>query len=105
MSDLYNGLHELVRQDNDRLRKENEELKKNWNVARDANKWISDDFLKLQQENALLRDSLKLAVEALENAYMSMADCASRVKAPDQYMFVDIKEALAKIKAKHGGSL
>jgi hypothetical protein len=27
MSDLYNGLHELVRQDNDRLRKENEELK------------------------------------------------------------------------------
>jgi len=34
--------------------------------------------------------------EALKFAYMSLADCASRVKAPDAYMFEGPRDALAK---------
>lgn len=40
---------------------------------------------------------LQIAVDALQTAYMSLADCASRIKAPEPYMLTEIKEALDKI--------
>lgn len=54
------------------------------------------------EELQLTTEALKIAIEALENSYMALADCASRVKAPEPYMFVDVKEALAEIRRLRG---
>lgn len=56
--------------------------------------------LKEQEYVEKLEKNLKIAVETLEQSYRAMADCAARVKAPDTYMFTDIKEALEKIRGK-----
>jgi cell division protein FtsB len=122
MSDLYNGLHELVRQDNDRLRKENEELRaKDICTCDEINSRhcqyhqeladlqkeneelkefiktemepLSERNIKLNEENASLRESLKDALWALEQ-YEKYGACSDgNLKS---------KVIAAKIKAKHG---
>jgi hypothetical protein len=56
------------------------------------------EFEAVKKSRHVLKAQLTIAVEALEQAYMSFADCASRVKAPDAYMLSDIKETLDKLK-------
>lgn len=46
---------------------------------------------------------IRLQHEALEQAYMSLADCASRLKAPEPYMLADIKQTLEETNRIAGG--
>ena len=45
--------------------------------------------LKEQEYVEKLEKNIKVAVEALEQSYRAMSDCAPRVKAPDSYMLTD----------------
>lgn len=63
-----------------------------------------------QVENDRLMPLLEAAVkiievqaEALDNCYMQFADLSSRVKAPDAWMLVELKEAQAKVQEILGG--
>jgi hypothetical protein len=47
-------------------------------------------------ENNKLREAAAGLRDALQGAFMSMADCSSRVKAPESYMLLEIKESLAR---------
>ncbi len=95
-TDKIGGMRDEAELELHKLRAELEEAKlansdaqNNWNklMALDA------DYRKLKADMAI-------AVESLEEAYMSLADCASRVKAPEPYMFEVIKKALTRLGAR-----
>lgn len=61
-----------------------------------GNFWFTSDAIPLTK-------IIKLQHEALEQAYMSLADCASRLKAPEPYMLADIKQTLEETNRIAGG--
>jgi predicted nucleotidyltransferase len=66
---------------------------------------LGDTYRDIQSQNAALRNSLQLAVEALECGEAALAVCETTHRGKytgESFGLREIKQALAKIKAKHG---